>query len=112
MQTLALHFDFSTDPPPDDPGMSRFRRDLSRCLEAVLRRSGTGRWRGGRYARGVVTLFIEVPDAQSAMGQVNQVLASRGLADKLTIGKASVGKIIKEPLRIDFKHIQRPDPEK
>jgi hypothetical protein len=86
MQTLALHFDFSKGPPPDDPDMSRFRQELSSSLEAVLKRSGAGRWRGGRYARGVVTLFIEVPDAQLAVGQVHKVLASRGLADKLTIG--------------------------
>ena len=86
METLALHFDFSKDPPTDDPGMSRFRQELSRSLEAALKRSGTGRWRGGRYARGVVTLFIEVPDAQLAMGQLHTVLASHGLADKLTIG--------------------------
>jgi hypothetical protein len=85
MQTLALHFDFSEDPPADDPGMSRFRQDLSRSLETVLKRSGAGRWRGGRYARGVVTLFIEVPDAHLAIGQVHAVLALHGLADRLTI---------------------------
>ena len=89
MQTLALHFDFSKDPPPGDPDMSRFRQDLSRSLETALKRAGAGRWRGGRYARGVVTLFIEVPDAQMAMGQVQAVLAARGLADKLTIGSGS-----------------------
>jgi hypothetical protein len=86
MQTLALHFDFSTDPPADDPDMSRFRHDLSRTLEKALKESGSGRWRGGRYARGVVTIFIEVSDIQSAIGQVHAVLASRGLADRLTIG--------------------------
>ncbi len=89
MQTLTLHFDFSTDPPPDDPDMSRFRHDLSRSLETVLKASGSGRWRGGRYARGVVTIFIEVPDAQLAIGQVHAMLASRGLADRLTIGGGS-----------------------
>jgi hypothetical protein len=86
MQTLALHFDFSKDPLPDDPDMSRFRHDLSRSLEAALKTSGSGRWRGGRYARGVVTIFIEVPDAQLAIGRVQAVLASRGLVDRLTIG--------------------------
>jgi hypothetical protein len=89
MQTLALHFDFSKDPPADDPGMSRFRQDLSRTLEAALKRSGDARWRGGRYARGVVTLFIEVSDAHLAIGQVHAVLASRGLIDRLTIGSGS-----------------------
>ena len=86
METLILHFDFSKDPQPDDPDMSRFRYDLSRSLETTLKASGAGRWRGGRYARGVVTLFIEVSDAQLAIGQVYAVLAARGLADRLTIG--------------------------
>jgi hypothetical protein len=86
MQTLALHFDFSTDPPSDDPDMSRFRHDLSRSLKAALKAWGSGRWRGGRYARGVVTIFIEVSDAQLAMGRLHAMLASRGLADRLTIG--------------------------
>jgi hypothetical protein len=85
MQTLALHFDFSTNPPSDDPDMSRFRHDLSRSLEKALKRSGSGRWRGGRYARGMVTIFIEVPDVQLAIGQVHTVLASSDLADRLTI---------------------------
>ncbi len=86
METLALHFDFSKDPPPDDPDMSRFRHDLSRNLEAVLKTSGAGRWRGGRYARGVVTIFIEVPDVRSAIGQVRAMLDSSGLAERMTIG--------------------------
>ena len=85
MQTLALPFDFSKDPPPDDPDMSRFRHELSRTLETTLKASGAGRWRGGRYARGVVTLFIEVPDAQLAIGAVHTALAIRGLAGRLTI---------------------------
>jgi hypothetical protein len=89
MQTVALHFDFSKDPLPDDPDMSRFRQDLSRSLETALKATGAGRWRGGRYARGVVTLFIEVPDVQLAIGQVHAVLASRGLADRMTIGDSS-----------------------
>jgi hypothetical protein len=86
MQTVALHFDFSKDPPPDDPDLSRFRQDLSRSLETALKASGSGRWRGGRYARGVVTLFIEAPDVQLAIGQVHAVLASRGWADWMTVG--------------------------
>ena len=86
METLTLNFDFSEDPLPDDPDMSRFRYHLSRSLEAALKTSGCGRWRGGRYARGVVTIFIEVPDAQLAIVQVRAVLAARGLADRLTIG--------------------------
>ena len=89
METLILHFDFSKDPQPEDPDMSRFRYDLSRSLETALKASGSGRWRGGRYARGVVTLFIEVSDAQLAIGQVHAVLAARGLADRLTIGGGS-----------------------
>lgn len=86
METLALHFDFSTDPPPDDPDLSRFRHDLSRSLETALKASGAGRWRGGRYARGVVTLFMEVPDAPSALTHVHAVVDSTGLADRMTIG--------------------------
>lgn len=89
MESLTLHFDFSKNPPADDPDMSRFRHDLSRSLERALKASGTGRWQGGRYARGVVTIFIEVPDVQLAIGQVHAVLASRGLADRLTIGRGS-----------------------
>jgi hypothetical protein len=86
MPTLALHFDFSTDPLPGDPDMSRFRYELSRSLEVALKPSGSGRWRGGRYARGVVTLFIDVHDAPSAIGEIQAIMASRGLADRLTIG--------------------------
>ena len=89
METLILHFDFSKDPQPDDPDMSRFRYDLSRSLETTLKASGAGRWRGGRYARGVVTLFIEVSNAQLAMGQLHPLLAARGLADRLSIGGGS-----------------------
>jgi hypothetical protein len=37
----------------------------------------------------VVTIFIEVPDTQLAIGQVHAMLASRGLADRLTIGGGS-----------------------
>ena len=86
METLALHFDFTKDPLPDDPDMTGFRQELSRSLEKALTDVGAGRWRGGRYARGVVTLFIEVPDARSAMIRVRQVLDSRGLANRMTIG--------------------------
>lgn len=86
METLALHFDFSAHPPlPGDRDMTRFRHDLSRCLEAALNATGTGRWRGGRYARGVVTIFLEVPDPPSAIEQVRSVLAPRGLLEKLTV---------------------------
>ena len=89
METLSLHFDFSKDPQPDDPDMSRFRYDLSRSLETALKASGAGRWRGGRYCRGVVTLFIEVPDAGRAMRQVHAVLVSKGLTSRMTIGRGS-----------------------
>ncbi len=89
METLILHFDFSKDPQPDDPDMSRFRYDLSRSLETTLKASGSGRWRGGRYSRGVVTLFIEVPDARRALRQVHAVLVSRGLTRRMTIGRGS-----------------------
>jgi hypothetical protein len=90
MKTLALHFDFSTNPSPGDPDMSLFRHDLSRSLETVLKASGGGRWRGGRYARGVVTIFLEVPDPRSAMDQVRAVLAPRGLLDRLTVAPVSL----------------------
>lgn len=86
MEMLALHFDFSKDPQPGDPDMSRFRYDLSRILETALKTSGDGRWRGGRYSRGKVTLFIEVPDARNALHQVHAVLASRGLTGRMTVG--------------------------
>jgi len=86
MQTLALHFDFSEHPLPGDPDMSGFRHDLALSLEKVLGRTGTGRWRGGRYARGVVTIFLEVPDVPAAMQQIGGLLASKGLADRVTIG--------------------------
>ena len=86
MQALALHFDFSRHPLPGDPDMARFRHDLAVSLEKVLRGSGNGRWRGGRYARGVVTIFLEVPDVPAAMQQINVLLARKGLTDRLTIG--------------------------
>lgn len=84
MQTLALHFDYSQQ-PPDDPDMSQFRRDLSRSLETVLKASGSGRWRGGRYARGVVTLFLEVADTPSVMDQIRATLSARGLKARMTV---------------------------
>ena len=86
METLALHFDFTKDPLPDDPDMTGFRQELSRSLETALKAFGAGRWRGGRYARGVVTIFLEVPDARSALIRVRSVLASRGLVERMTIG--------------------------
>jgi hypothetical protein len=85
MKTLALHFDFSSHPLPGDPDMSRFRHDLSRRLETALNASGNGRWRGGRYARGVVTIFLEVSDPRSALEQVRSVLAPSGLLENLTV---------------------------
>ena len=86
MRTLALHFDIGGQPPPDDPDMSRFRRDLYRSLEIALASTGSGRWRGGRYARGVVTIFLEVRDVNVAMQQIEDLLVRKGVADRLTIG--------------------------
>ena len=86
MQTLALHFDFSQHPLPGDPDMSRFRHDLAVSLEKALRGSKKGRWRGGRYARGVVTIFLEVHDVTAAMQQIGDLLARKGVADRVTIG--------------------------
>jgi len=86
MQPLALHFDFSQHPLPGDPDMSRFRHDLAVHLEKALGGPENGRWRGGRYARGVVTIFLEVPDVPCAMRRINDLLARKGLADRLTIG--------------------------
>jgi hypothetical protein len=85
METLALHFDFSDHPPPEDADLSQFRRKLSRSLEQALRTSGTGRWRGGRYARGVATLFIEASDRQGALERVHEVLAAGGLTANITV---------------------------
>lgn len=87
METLALHFDFSDNPPRDDPDLSRFRQNLSRDLQRALQASGSGRWRGGRYAHGVVTIFIEAPDPQFALEQVHNVLAASGLRTRMTIGR-------------------------
>ena len=84
MQALTLHFDFTDAPLPDDPDMFRFRRTLSRILGAALAASGGGRWHGGRYARGVVTIFLAVPDRPAALAQVRAVLASRGLLERMT----------------------------
>ena len=86
MQPLALHFDFSRQPLPGDPDMARFRHDLAVSLEKVLKGSANGRWRGGRYARGVVTIFLEVNDADAAIRQIGDLLAGEGLTDRLTIG--------------------------
>ena len=86
MQPLALHFDFSQQPLPGDPDMSRFRHDLAVNLEKALGGPENGRWRGGRYARGVVTIFLEVPDIPFAMQRINDLLVRKGLADRLTIG--------------------------
>ena len=85
METLALHFDFAGHPPIGDADLSQFRRKLSRSLEQALRTSGTGRWRGGRYARGVVTLFIEASDRQGALDRVHEVLAAGGLTARITV---------------------------
>ena len=86
METLALHFDLTDAAHPGDPDMSRFRQDLSRSLEKALKASGSGRWRGGRYARGVVTIFIEVPDPKAAMDHVRSVLDASGLTARMTTG--------------------------
>ena len=66
--------------------MSQFRHDLAMSLEEVLRGSQNGRWLGGRYARGVVTIFLEVPDKHSAMQRIEGLLAQKGLAKRLTVG--------------------------
>lgn len=87
MEILTLHFYFSDNPPPDDPDMFRFRQKLSHGLERALQASESGRWRGGRYARGVVTLYIEAPDPQFALIQVRNVLAASGLTTRMTIGR-------------------------
>ena len=79
MQTLTLHFDFTDHPPPNDPDLFFFRRELSHKLEKILRASASGRWRGGRYARGVVTLYIEVANPQTVLPHVHTLLATRGL---------------------------------
>ena len=85
MQPLALHFDFSQHPLPGDPDMSRFRHDLAVNLQKALGGPENGRWRGGRYARRVVTIFLEVSDLPSAMRRINGLLTGKGLADRLTI---------------------------
>jgi hypothetical protein len=89
METLTLHFDFSKDRCTGDPDMSRFRHELSISLEKALGDRKNGRWRGGRYARGVVTLFLEVPDARAALERIAHVLDARGLTRRLTIGHGS-----------------------
>ena len=86
MQALTLHFDFSRHPLPGDPDMSRFRHDLAISLEKALRGAKNGRWRGGRCACGLVTIFLEVHDVNAAMQQIGDLLARKGLADRLTIG--------------------------
>ena len=85
MQTLALHFDFSGEPQAPNIDMSCFRHDLAIRLERALQTSGGGRWKGGRYARGVVTIFLEVPDATSALQRISVLLADQGLTDRLTV---------------------------
>jgi len=69
--------------------MNRFRHELSISLEKALRDRKNGCWRGGRYARGVVTLFLDVPDARVAMERIGHVLEARGLTRRLTIGHGS-----------------------
>ena len=93
METLALHVDFSEHPPPGDADLSRFRQKLSRNLEQALRASGTGRWRGGRYSRGVVTLFIETTDRQIALDRAQAVLAASGLTARITIAGSGAGRL-------------------
>ena len=89
METLTLHFDFSKDRCNGDPDMSRFRQELSISLEKALGDRRNGRWRGGRYARGVVTLFLEVPDARAALKRIGDVLDARGLTRRLTVKAGS-----------------------
>jgi len=89
METLTLHFDFSKDRHTGDPDMSRFRQELSISLEKALGDRKNGRWRGGRYARGVVTLFLEVPDARAALKRIGDVLDARGLTRRLTVERGS-----------------------
>ena len=86
METLTLHFDFSKEGRTADPDMSRFRQELSISLEKALGDRKNGRWRGGRYARGVVTIFLEVPDARTALKRIGDVLDARGLTRRLTVG--------------------------
>ena len=90
METLTLHFDFSKDRCAGDPDMSRFRHELSISLEKALGDRKNGRWRGGRYARGVVTLFLEVHDARAALKRIGDVLDAKGLTHRLTIGHGSL----------------------
>lgn len=85
MEMLALNVDFCDHPPSGNADLSQFRRELSRSLEQALRSSGTGRWRGGRYARGVVTLFIETTDRHIALDRAHAVLATSGLTARVTI---------------------------
>ncbi len=89
MPALTLHFDFSRHPLDGDPDMSGFRHELAVGLESVLRRSGNGRWRGGRYSRGVVTIFLEVADVATAMRGIDALLAEKGLLDRLTVRTGS-----------------------
>lgn len=85
METLALHVDMSKHPPSGDTDLSQFRRELSCSLDEALRHSGTGRWRGGRYARGVVTLFIETTNRQIVLERAHAVLAASGLSARITV---------------------------
>ena len=90
MKPLTLHFDFSSTPLPDDPDGSHFRYRLSRDLQRILNTTGAGRWRGGRYARGWVTIFLEVHDRQTALEQLRTVIDETGALDRLTVGRESV----------------------
>jgi hypothetical protein len=93
METLALHVDMSKHPPSGDMDLSQFRRELSRSLDKALRHSGTGRWRGGRYARGVVTLFIETTDRQIVLERAHAVLAASGLSARITVADSGDGRL-------------------
>ena len=85
MQPLTLHFDFAAAPLAGDPDGSRLRYELSRSLDRALSATGCGRWRGGRYARGRVTLFLEVRDRAAALAQVRTILAAKGILDHMTV---------------------------
>jgi len=83
MEILSLHFRLTDDPPAEDPDRSQFRQRLYRRLEAVLTASGSGRWRGSRYAHGEVIVFLAVSDTREAMDQIRAVLKPHGLNDHL-----------------------------
>jgi hypothetical protein len=61
-------------------------------LEKVLHASGSARWRGGRFACGVVTIFIEVNDPQAVLPHVRSLLATGNLRRaKITVSDHKSG---------------------